>query len=88
MKIYLLTPTKKGHASHIWGYDCYDGFVIIAENKTGARKLANENGGSENGFNNENDVWLNPELTEIEEMGLLGHSFTKTGIILSDFAAG
>lgn len=75
MKLFLL----RRHVDEAGIYDCSDGFVIRATNKTRARLLASRKAGEEGG-----DVWLTDKGSSCELLEANGHE----GTVLQDFKGG
>ncbi len=77
------------------GYDCYDGFVVEADNEIEARKIAQENGGDEiqewvHRYTKRIDVqfWINAALSTCEPIEEAGWHREQTGVILGSYNAG
>jgi hypothetical protein len=73
--IYLIEPTKQGE--EYISYDCYTGFVVIAENEEQARELCPHA--------DEGNIWISHKLVECKKIGT---SNGKIGVVLSSFNAG
>jgi hypothetical protein len=76
MKLWLLTPNKKGSNKPWKGfYDVAVGFVVAAKNEAQARALAAEEAGGEG-----KDAWLKDVYSDCEPL-----KPTEAGVILRDF---
>ena len=73
MKIFLITHDK-------WGYDCYSGHVIVANNENEVRELAKKGSADEG-----NDIW---DIATVTIEGDYTGNKTEPFKLLSDFHAG
>lgn len=73
MKIFVITHTN-------YGYDVYNGHVVIANDESEVRQLAKSLACGEG-----EDVW---DVAEIQQVGIYIDSKKEPFILLSDFSAG
>ena len=91
MKLWLLKPVEGLKENNPWDpwYDKAFGFVVRAETEDAARKIANDNGGSETGpvrtrvYRTGGDPWLDKKLSTCSELLTDG----EAGLVLKDFAS-
>ena len=78
MNLWLLRP--KNPDAGIWqDWDISEGFIVRAEDKASARRLASEEAGGEGA-----DVWLNDSVTRCLHLTDAG----PAGVLMCDFHAG
>jgi hypothetical protein len=73
MKIFSITHDK-------WGYDCYSGHIIVANNEIEVRELAKKGSADEG-----NDIW---DVATVTIEGDYTGNKTEPFKLLSDFNAG
>lgn len=77
MKLWHLYAKDK--AIDAGTYDCYHAFIVRAESRNKARKIASNNAGDEG-----EEVWLSPDLSVCEELTTKG----AAEVIMSDYLHG
>jgi len=79
MKIWVL-GIASGHNTDI--YDCYNGYVIVAETEAEARALANDRPGDEG------SIWEDPSKVDCDCIGHTIGNDKTAHVIMASFHAG
>lgn len=74
MKIYHLT--RQGQT----GWDEVRAFVVVAEDRTSARKIASDFAGDEGA-----ETWLTPALSRVHQLGFTATYVRRPGVVVRDY---